>query len=183
MGRAVALLRAVNVGGRTAGKAQLIAALEGVGLTGVTTFLASGNVLFDAPPGGAWSDRQRAALELSIQAGLQSVLGFPVEAFVRTATELADLAAYEPFPAVDPAVGRQVVFLKTPPSEPARAALSALSSDRDTLAPAGREIWWLTRDGVGRSALRPGSLDAAAQQPVTARSRSTVTRLAALLQG
>ena len=240
MGRAVALLRAVNVGGRTASKAQLTAALEGAGLTGVSTFLASGNVLFDlppAPPGGlpglatplrgglapggglpggapapvtplsggsapassaasgsdptgqpaddrsdAWCADERAALELRIEASLQTVFGFPVEVFVRTAAELAALAAYDAFPGVDAAVGRQVVFLKATPSEPAHAALTALSTDRDTLLVTDLEVWWLTRDGVGRSALRPGALDRAAGQPVTARSRTTVTRLAALLE-
>ena len=185
MARAVALLRAVNVGGRTATKAQLTAALEGAGLTGVSTFLASGNVLFDlptAPPLPRLSDGQRAALELRVEAELLSVLGFPVEVFLRTSAELDALAAFDPFPTADPTVARQVAFLKTLPVEQGRAALAALSSDRDTLVLADREVWWLARDGVGRSALKPGSLDRALGQPVTARSLTTVTRLAALLR-
>ena len=212
MARAVALLRAVNVGGRTATKAQLTGALEGAGLTGVSTFLASGNVLFDLPPPpppalrvgispasspasgsdpdpqpggqvtGSFSGEQRAALERNIEGGLLSVLGFAVEAFVRTSVELGALAAFDPFPTVDPSVARQVAFLKTRPVEQARAAVAALSTDRDTLVLADREVWWLARDGVGRSALKPGSLDRALGQPVTARSLTTVTRLAALLR-
>ena len=191
MARAVALLRAVNVGGRTAAKAQLTAALEGAGLTGVSTFLASGNVLFDLPPlpadlsaapGSPWSDEQQAALERGIEAGLLSALGFPVEVFLRTSAELGALAVFDPFPTADPTVARQVAFLKTTPVEEARAAVAALSTDRDTLVLADREVWWLARDGVGRSALKPGSLDRALGQPVTARSLTTVTRLAALLR-
>ena len=196
MGRAVALLRAVNVGGRTATKAQLTAGLQSVGLTGVSTFLASGNVLFDLPsgggssgptglnaaPAGPWSDEQRAALQTRIEGGLQAGLGFPVEAFVRTAAELTDLAARDAFPDADPAVSRQVAFLKTPPSPAARRAVASLSTDRDTLAMTDREVCWLAADGVGRSALKPGVLDRTVGQPVTVRSRTTVVRLAALLQ-
>lgn len=186
MDRAVALLRAVNVGGRTASRAQLTAALEGVGLTGVSTFLASGNVLLDQPYDpvtGPRSDEQRAALELRIEAGLLSVLGFPAAVFVRTSAELGALAAYDAFPAADPSVAQQVAFLRTVPAAQARAAVAALSTDRDTLVVADHEVWWLARDGVGRSALTPGALDRAVGQPVTVRSRTTVRRLAALLQG
>ena len=196
MGRAVALLRAVNVGGRTATKAQLTAGLQSVGLTGVSTFLASGNVLFDllsgagslgptdpvAVPGSTWPDEQRAALEARIDGGLQTVLGFPVEVFVRTAVELAELAARDAFPDADPAVSRQVAFLKTRPSTAARRAVAGLSTDRDTLAMTAREVCWLAADGVGRSALKPGVLDRTVGQPTTVRSRTTVIRLAALLQ-
>ena len=206
MGRAVALLRAVNVGGRTATKGQLTAALADAGLTEVSTFLASGNVLFAVPPtalsdgippasrpangsdptgqptGASWSKAERAALELRIEGHLQALLGFTVVTFVRSDTELAALAAADPFPTADPSVTRQVAFLKTPATPAAQAAIRALSTDRDTLVVAAQDMWWLARDGIGRSALKPGALDTAAGQPVTARSVTTVRRLAALLQ-
>ena len=113
---------------------------------------------------------------------MQAVLGFAVVTFVRLDTELATLAAADPFPTAEPSVARQVAFLKTPATSAAQAAVGSLSTERDTLVVAGQELWWLARDGVGRSALKPGALDTAAGQPVTARNVTTVRRLAALLQ-
>ena len=51
----VALLRAVNVGGRKVPMAELRQALEDAGLAEVRTYIASGNVIFrsEPRPGGA----------------------------------------------------------------------------------------------------------------------------------
>lgn len=197
MTRAVALLRGINVGGRTANKAQLAGVLTSLGLTGVSTFIASGNVLFDLDPGptgkgptgkgptgkDSLTEADRADLEARIETGLQAALGFAVVTFVRTAAEVSAAAGLDAFPGTDPAVSRHVGFLKTVPSAAVRDAVAALSTDRDVLSIHGRELWWLAHDGVGRSALKPGALDKAAGQPVTARNVTTVRKLAALLCG
>ncbi len=192
MTRAVALLRGINVGGRTANKAQLAGVLTSLGLTGVSTFIASGNVLFDLDPGptgkgptgkDSLTEADRADLEARIETGLQAALGFAVVTFVRTAAEVSAAAGLDAFPGTDPAVSRHVGFLKTVPSSAVRDAVAALSTDRDVLSIHGRELWWLAHDGVGRSALKPGALDKAAGQPVTARNVTTVRKLAALLCG
>ena len=49
MARHVALLRAINVGGRIVKMDALRAACEQIGLTKVETFIASGNVIFESP--------------------------------------------------------------------------------------------------------------------------------------
>ena len=202
MTRAVALLRGINVGGRTANKAQLAGVLTSLGLTGVSTFIASGNVLFDLDPGptgkgptgkgptgkgptgkDSLTEADRADLEARIETGLQAALGFAVVTFVRTAAEVSAAAGLDAFPGTDPAVSRHIGFLKTVPSAAVRDAVAALSTDRDMLSIHGRELWWLAHDGVGRSALKPGALDKAAGQPVTARNVTTVRKLAALLGG
>lgn len=67
MARHVALLRAINVGGRTVKMDVLRGACEALGLTSVETFIASGNVIFES--------RARAAvLEEKIETHLGSVL-------------------------------------------------------------------------------------------------------------
>ena len=53
MPRYVALLRAVNVGGRVVKMERLRQVFEETGLTGVSTHIASGNVLFTAGRGRA----------------------------------------------------------------------------------------------------------------------------------
>ncbi len=88
----VALLRAVNVGGT--GKlpmAELKALCEGLGLQQVRTYIASGNVVFA-------SDRGEADLRDAIAAALLERYGKPIGVVVRSAAEVAGLAANNPWP-------------------------------------------------------------------------------------
>jgi uncharacterized protein (DUF1697 family) len=68
MSRLVALLRAVNVGGRTVKMDRLCAAFEEMGLTGVETYIASGNVLFK--PTGEPLDLLERRIETHLRGGL-----------------------------------------------------------------------------------------------------------------
>jgi len=70
MTRYVALLRGVNVGGITIKMADLRAALEGAGFSGVRTVLASGNVLFDA------DETDRKALKQRFETCLRDTFGY-----------------------------------------------------------------------------------------------------------
>src|SRR5207344_913474 len=91
MPKLVAFLRAINVGGHTVGMAALRAEFEALGLKDVETFIASGNVIFTAPP------ENRAALEQKIERHLHGALGYEVKTFVRTELEVAAVAVYKPF--------------------------------------------------------------------------------------
>ena len=88
----VALLRAVNVGGT--GKlpmSDLTRICEAAGFTAVRTYIASGNVVFKS-----------AATESEVKAVLENALrayaGKPVGVLVRTASEIAEVLARNPFP-------------------------------------------------------------------------------------
>src|SRR5215210_2352074 len=85
-----AFLRAINVGGRTATKDRLVAAFEAYGFESVSTFRASGNMLFEAP--GRAKPKQA-----EMESALEAELGFEVPVFVRSAAQLAKIAALEPF--------------------------------------------------------------------------------------
>src|SRR5450631_163899 len=87
----VAFLRAVNVGGRTVKMDALRAAFEGLALTRIETFIASGNVIFDSRA------RDLAALERKIEAQLLASFGFEIDAFVRRLDEVAAVAAHPAF--------------------------------------------------------------------------------------
>ena len=69
MPRYVALLRAVNVGGRVVKMDQLRALFEAMKFKHVETFIASGNVVFDARTDDA------SALEQANETHLQRPLG------------------------------------------------------------------------------------------------------------
>ena len=92
MGTFVALLRAVNVGGT--GKlpmSELKTMCEELGFSAVRTYIASGNVVFN-------SRKSEAAVKAAIEKRLADYAGKPVGVVVRTAAEMADVAANNPFP-------------------------------------------------------------------------------------
>src|ERR1043166_2432444 len=93
--RLVAFLRAINVGGHTVTMERLRKEFEGMGFSGVETFIASGNVIFTARAGNP------AALGKKIEARLRAALGYEVATFVRTAEEVAAVAGYQPFTPIE----------------------------------------------------------------------------------
>ena len=91
MPKLVAFLRAINVGGHTVSMDTLRREFEAIGLKDVETFIASGNVVFTAPPG------KTTALERKIEKRLHDSLGYEVRTFIRTEAEVAAIAGYKPF--------------------------------------------------------------------------------------
>lgn len=174
----VAFVRAVNVGGRTATKDRLVAAAESTGATHVSTFIASGNILF-APRDAAGC---RAALEAALETALEAELGFRSEVFVRTRRQLVTLGTGDPWDgAVELDTGTyNVGFLRAPLSATARRAVLALATDDDRLAVIGSELHWYTPGKMSESALFDRPLLGRAT-PVTMRNIRTVRRLVARL--
>jgi uncharacterized protein (DUF1697 family) len=108
--RHVALLRGVNVGGRNkVPMADLRAAFEGAGFTDVSTYIASGNVLFS-------STAPAAELEDRIEAALEERFGFPIVVVTRSQRQLAGVVEKAPadFLALEGTHHRDAVFLKAP---------------------------------------------------------------------
>lgn len=165
----LAFLRAINVGGHNVKMEHLRSLISGYGLCGVETFIASGNVIVD---GGR---RKPAQVESLLETRLEADLGYPVGTFVRTADEVADIVAAQPFSA---AVGRYyVTFLKNRPAAESTAALLALRSEAEDFVVVGRELHWLVRDGF-ESRLTGSQAVWAAFGPGTTRNITTVRKLA-----
>src|SRR5258708_37862568 len=92
MSRFIAFLRAINVGGgRTVKMESLRQVFESLGFSGVATFIASGNVVFEK------TAKNTRTLERKIEKRLREALGFEVATFIRTDAELAEVANYKPF--------------------------------------------------------------------------------------
>lgn len=162
----IALLRAVNVGGT--GKlpmAELKAMCEAAGFERVQTYIASGNVVFDA-----------AGTELQVQAALGQRLslyaGKPVGVLVRTAQEMADVLAANPFPE---SPGNQTVAIFLDAAPPADALDQLKGQGQERLQRGRREIYVDDGGGMGSSKLK---IPAAAQG--TARNLNTIAKLAAM---
>src|SRR5512142_743545 len=91
MPKYVAFLRAINLGGHTVKMDHLRGLFEEMDFTHVETFIASGNVIFEA------ASADPRDLELKIEESLLSNLGYDVATYIRTPEELAEIIQYEPF--------------------------------------------------------------------------------------
>jgi uncharacterized protein (DUF1697 family) len=170
--RYAAFLRAVNVGrNHRVSSAELCEIFEGVGAEEVATFRTSGNVVFEAP----------RDISSTIEKALESILGYDVGVFTRTASELAEIADAQPFkPAlVEASKGKlQVSMLSAKPAAAKRKQVLALATDDDLLAFGKRELFWLPSGGTLESTLDRKAIDKLLG-PTTMRTKGTVEQLTA----
>jgi uncharacterized protein (DUF1697 family) len=172
--RYIAFLRAINVGGHTVKMDRLRELFAALKFKNVETFIASGNVLFDATAGDV------LGLETKIEKHLEKSLGYAVPTFLRTSEELRVLAQLDAFPKEKgPEHARYVGFLKAPPTDIALASLTAMRDPQHLFHVDGREIHWLARVATVDSKISNTSFDKALKMPVTFRNATTVRRLAA----
>jgi uncharacterized protein (DUF1697 family) len=179
MPRYVALLRAINVGGRNVKMAELCALFEQAKLSDVKSVIASGNVLFTSRLGDA------PALERRIESALSKGLGYDVPAFVRDGDELDAVVAHDPFDAKDPVLESHtvhVIFTRSPIDRARAAQIVALGTDYDEFHVFGREVFWRTRGRSSDSNIKPGAFARAFGDPGTARNITTVRKLAAKIR-
>jgi uncharacterized protein (DUF1697 family) len=171
----VAFLRGMNVGGHRISNDELRARFEELGLRDVSTFRASGNVIFTAE---AEPEDELAA---QIEAGLEAALGYAVPVFLRSASEIGTIAAHRPFAQalIDASKGKlQIVLLSAAPGAQARRQVLAMASDEDQLAFGDRELHWLPSGGILDSALDFKSIGQLLG-PMTTRTKGTVEQVAA----
>jgi uncharacterized protein (DUF1697 family) len=174
--RYVALLRAINVGGHTVKMDALRSIFEKkLGFSNVSTFIASGNVIFESP--GAADE-----LERRIEAGLAKALGYEVATFLRTPAELTAIAKHRPFDEATVAASHAlyVAFMPSAPNAESRRRLLAMATDNDLLDVHGRELYWLRRSQVLKSPFSGATIEKSAGKPATARNITTIRKLAAL---
>jgi len=175
MTRYVAFLRGINLGNRRITGDELRARFEALeGLSDVATFLASGNVIFDAEAGPG-------ELEAAIERHLRETLDYEVDTFVRPLEHLEGLAGPDLFSeAGTPGYKVHVLFLKEAADERAGDRLREIADEEDRFRTSGRELYWLRHGGLGDSKLQPADLErAAGAETSTLRTLNTVQRIVA----
>lgn len=176
MPKYVAFLRAINVGGHVVKMDDLRRHFASLGLANVETFIASGNVIFDASRASA------TTLERKIEGALEAALGYKVATFLRTTEELAAVARHEPFAADElEAEGNvlYVAFLADAPGDEAVRKLLAYASAVDDFHVHGREVYMLSRKKLGESKFSGALLERTLGAQATIRNSTTVRKLAA----
>lgn len=178
--RYIAFLRAINVGGHTVKMDYLRTLFEALGLANVTTFIASGNVIFEAPT------EDVLMLEQQIEPHLRQSLGYEVTTFIRSTAELAVMAAYQPFPTADLAAAGSslyIAFLKAPTSVERQQKLLAFRTEMDDFHFHEREFYGWCRTKMSESIFSGALLEKTIGMPATMRNITTVKKLAAKIGG
>ncbi len=173
----VAFLRAINVGGHTVKMADLREQFAGLGFTSVETFIASGNVRFSSHVESA------AALEVQIETQLAEHLGYAVDTFIRTSTEVIAAAAHRVFGGAEPVAGVSALtvgFLKSSVSVEAQKRVLALAGTTNEFDFRDRDFYWWTAPRVSDSTISGARLEKALGMSITMRNVTTVRKLALL---
>ncbi|MGH6945714.1 MAG: DUF1697 domain-containing protein [Kiloniellales bacterium] len=172
----IALLRAVNVGGRNKIAMSELRALAGaLGLADARTLLQSGNLVFR-------SGRASSALERQLEEETARRLGVSTDYLVRSAAEWETAIARNPFPDEakrDPS-RLLVVFLKEAPERTSVKALQAAITGPEVVGAAGKQAYIIYPAGIGRSKLTSALIEGKLGTRGTARNWNSVLKLAAL---
>jgi uncharacterized protein (DUF1697 family) len=147
---------------------------ESLGLSTVATFIASGNVIFDA------TTRDTKTLERKIEKRLREVLGYEVPTFIRREAELAKIANYQPFgqSKLDPGVSINIIFLADRLDQKFKQRVRKLRTNTDAFQIHGREIYWLRRRKQSGSPFSTVPLEKALSRPFTIRGVNTINKIA-----
>jgi uncharacterized protein (DUF1697 family) len=174
MARFVALLGGINLGNRRVTMDRLRAEVSALGYEDVSTFIASGNVLFSTRPvrdrGDGYADH--------LADGLAAAFGWPVPTFVRRASELLAAVDARPFDPLPSGVTHMVAFCATEPSPEIEGA----TTPADAFAVRGREVHWRIVGTTTSSQITLQKLAKVVGQPLTTRNITSLERMAELLR-
>jgi len=174
----ISLLRGINVSGHNMIKmAELKALYESLGFKNVTTYIQSGNVVFE-------TDQDRPdKLEASIERAIEKKYGFPVTVIVREPAELRRIISGNPFLAsknVDE-IRLYVTFLRSkPPAALLKSIQTVAAKSPDEYAINGREIYLHCPNGYGKTMLSNTFFEKQLKIVATTRNWKTVNTLYAI---
>jgi len=170
----VSMLRGVNVGGHNQIRMDALRDLYlSLGLGHAQTFIQSGNVICTTQARGL--DR----LAKRIEDAIERSFGFRCEVILRTAAELKDAVARNPFaarPGIDPAK-LLVTFLGADPDPEGRHKVLAMNAAPEELYMDGRQVYIYFANGLARPKLSWAQIGKIMKTPATARNWNTVRKL------
>jgi len=169
----VALLRAVNVSGQNkVAMADLRAQLSRAGYEDVVTYVQSGNVVLTAPA------TPEAKLVADLERQIRKGFGLTVTVLVRTADQLRQIRAADPF--VKNAADTSSLYVTVLATKPTAAQVKALADKTagpDEAIVRGREIYLHCPGGYGRTKLNNAFFERQLGTKATTRNWNTITKL------
>lgn len=174
----IALLRAINVGGRKSiVMAELRDLLTELGFVDARSLLQTGNLVFRSPA------RMGTDLEGFLEQEAAKRRDLHTDFLVRSEKQWKQIVASNPFreEAKDDPAHLVVMFLKRAPSAKEVESLEAVITGPEIVSVNGREAYIVYPDGIGRSRLTSNLIEKKLGARGTARNWNTVLKLDASL--
>lgn len=166
----VALLSAVNVGGRKAPSADLKRLCIEIGWKRAETLLASGNIILDSGRDGA------VKVKSKLEAAIKGAFGFESTVILRTADELEAVLKRLPYKTYQPKL-MVVNFLSAAPTKAAIAELDAFNKLGEDYRIDGAEMYVRYESGIADTKLTPPVIRRKLGVIGTGRNVNTVAKL------
>ena len=180
MTRWLGLLRGINVSGtRKVPMAELRQLCTDIGFANPATYIASGNVMFDA-------DGATEAIAQAIEAEMPRRFGFSCDIILRSAAEWRAHLAANPFAGDADIIPKMlhIALPRHPLKSGGAAAIAGRLLPTERLREAGGALWIdYGTTGAANTKLTPAFIDKWAGSTVTARNLNTAETLDALLNG
>lgn len=179
MNRWIALLRGVNVGGHNKiPMAELRDLCTDVGWENVSTYIQTGNILFNATG-------SMPALEKQLAEAIASRFGHRIHIIVRPAAAWPLYLRLNPFPEESESEPNRVMLAlaKKPLPDDAADNLNKYSASGESVAQRTDSLWIHYAGGSAHSKITPTLLDRLAGSPVTTRNWRTVLKINDMIGG
>lgn len=146
MAQYLALLRGINVGGNRLIKMEdLKQIFTDLKFKNVSTYIQSGNVLFDA------KEPDLEGLRLKIEKGLLKALGYQVDIYLRSISNMESIIKYDAFKKMNAGEEAKVyvAFLSGTPTREQKKSVEALSNDIDSFHIEENQLYVVSNRGRG----------------------------------
>lgn len=170
----ISILRGINVSGQKLIKMDALKkAYERLGFQNVTTYVQSGNVIFNV------SDPEPEQLEQMIYRRIEKVFGFEVPVIVLTAEKLKQIVDNNPFisdPDIDPAF-LHVTFLLSKSGKYNSREIEEKKQDGEEISFTNEAVYLYCPNGYGRTKLNNNFLESRLKVIATTRNWKTTNEL------
>ena len=174
MPRYVAFVRGVNVGGVVLKMEDLRKMLEYIGFTKVSTYIQSGNAIFDS------KQANKRKMESEIAQEIKNKLDRDVAVIVKTVDEVRRIAGSHPLAELGDEDKLYVTILAYDPTGPDIEILKETMNDVDRHEVANRVVYSYYGNGYGNSKRSNNFIEKILKVSATTRNWSVIRKLAEL---
>ncbi len=173
----IALLRGINVSGQKKIKmAELKTILEDIGLTSVTTYIQSGNIVF------TYQETKLTILGGLISEAILKHYDFEVPVLVLTPKTLADIYKDNPFAKRienEEIEGKKMYFtlLSSPPNSLNLEELTSQSHDSEEFVVTNKVVYFYAGNGYGKTKLNNNFFEKKLNSKATTRNLKTIYKI------
>jgi uncharacterized protein (DUF1697 family) len=170
--RYIAFLRAVNVGGRVVKMAELKKMFTMPGFKNISTYIQSGNVIFDS------AEEDKSVLVKKIEAKLLKVLDYEVKVFLKTIPDIADIVKKNPFKEIKEDTMLYVSFLSAKPEKEKVELIIPLQNENEQFRIINTEVYLLVKKGeYGNAIFSNNFFEKKLKLQATTRNWATINKM------